>query len=141
MPDVDAETKKLLDAGCETILSFSHGDNISENYLDTRKYGHVIVSFRPPVRHYEKIWTNHNLSHPMLRNWNFYGIGIGVRDLDKTVDYYEMLKIAEFQAETELNSNLLDPLNIPGETSKSNVKARVRVAQVGPVFYEFFQPK
>ncbi|MHA2088342.1 MAG: VOC family protein, partial [Promethearchaeota archaeon] len=140
VPDVEAETEKLLEKGCEIILSITHGGAISENYIDTRKYGHVIVSFRPPVRHYEKIWTDYNLAHPMLKNWKFYGIGIGVRDLDKTIDYYEMLDIANFQDETVLDSSSLDSLKMPGETSQSNVKARVRAGHVGPIVYEFFQP-
>ncbi|MHA2397457.1 MAG: hypothetical protein ACXADU_01040 [Promethearchaeota archaeon] len=140
VPDVKAETEKLLEKGCETVLSFTHGDKISENYLDTRKYGHVIVSFRPPVRKIEKVWTEHNLLHPMLKDWKFYGLGIGVKDLDKTVDYYEMLDIAQFQPETELDGSLLDSLKFSSESSKSNVKARVRVAQIGPVFFEFYQP-
>ncbi|MHA2009477.1 MAG: VOC family protein [Promethearchaeota archaeon] len=140
VPDIDAETEKLLEKGCEVILSFTHGDIISENYIDTRKFGHVILSFRPPVRKIEKTWTDHNLSHPMLKDWKFHGIGIGVRDLDKTVDYYEMLDFTEFQAETELDSTLIDSIDIPGENLKSKIKARVRVGHIGSVAYEFVQP-
>jgi catechol 2,3-dioxygenase-like lactoylglutathione lyase family enzyme len=140
VPDIDAETEKLLDKGCEIILSFTQGDTVSENYIDTREYGHVIISFRPPVRNYEKIWTDHNRSHPMLKNWKFYGLGIGVRDLDKVVEYYEMLDFADFQVETELDSGSLDSINISGEIPKSKVKTRVKAAQVGSVVYEFVQP-
>ncbi|MHA2203709.1 MAG: VOC family protein [Candidatus Hodarchaeales archaeon] len=140
VPDIDAETEKLLEKGCKIILSFTHGDNISENYIDTRKYGHVIISFRPPVRKFEKVWTDHNLAHPMLKDWKFHGIGIGVRDLDKTVEYYEILDFTEFQAETELDSSSLASINLPGKTSESNFKTRVRKSYVGPVTYEFFQP-
>jgi catechol 2,3-dioxygenase-like lactoylglutathione lyase family enzyme len=140
VPDVDAETEKLLKKGCETILSFTQGDTVLENYIDTRECGHVIISFKPPVRNYEKVWTNHNHSHPMLKDWKFHGIGIGVRDLDKIVEYYELLDIADFQAETELDSSSLNPINIPGYTPKSKIKARARVGQVGPVAFEFLQP-
>lgn len=140
VPDVEAETEKLLEKGCEILLSFTQGDTVSENYIDTRKYGHTIVSFRPPVRNYEKAWTDHNLSHPMLKDWKFHGVGIGVMNLDKAVDYYEMLDIAKFQAEVVLDSTSLDSINIPSETSKPKVKVRMKAGQIGPVVYEFFQP-
>lgn len=139
VPDVNAETEKLLEKGCEILLSFTQGDTVSENYIDTRKYGHVIVSFRPPVRKYEKVWTDHNQSHPMLKDWKFYGVGIDVLDLDKTVDYYEMLDIVDFQSEIELDSASLDSINIPDESSKPKFKARVRTGRIGSVVYEFFQ--
>jgi|TARA_Y100000310_G_scaffold197650_1_gene197722 hypothetical protein len=64
--------------------------------MEKREFGHVIVSFRPPVEKWEKAWTKHNLAHPLLSDWKFDGFGIAVRDIDRAVDYYEPLDIAAF---------------------------------------------
>lgn len=140
VPDINAETDKLLEKGCEEMSSFTQGDLIMENHLDTRKYGNVDISFRPPLRKHEKAWIDHNRSHPNLKDWKFQGIGIGVRNLDKAVEYYENLEIIDFQNENELDSNLLDPINVPSETMELNFKMRARIGHVGPVAFEFIQP-
>ncbi len=140
VPDINAETDNLLEKGCEVMSSFTQGDIIMENHLDTRKYGNVDISFRPPLRKYEKAWMDHNRSHPNLKDWKFQGIGIVVRDLDKVVEYWKMLDIIDFQSETELDSSSLGPINVSSESMESNFKARVRVGQVGPVNFEFIQP-
>jgi catechol 2,3-dioxygenase-like lactoylglutathione lyase family enzyme len=140
VPDIKGETNKLLEKGCKEMLSFIQGDVMLENHIDNRKYGYVNLSFRPSMRSFAKRWTDYNQSHPMLKNWKFHGLGIGVRDLDKLVEYYEMLDITEFQPETELDSRSFASINLPGETTDSKIKARVRVGYVGPVAFEFFQP-
>lgn len=136
VPDVKKETDKLLEKGCEIVLSFTQGDFIAENYIDTREFGHVIVSFRPPVQKWEKKWTAHNRAHPLLSDWQFHGLGIAVRDLDKAVEYYQSLDIAEFQPEAMLDSGALAEATTPDTA----IKARTRVAQIGPVAYELVQP-
>ena len=111
VPDVDSETARLLEKGCEMVLSFTQGKKVCENYIDTREFGHVIV-------------------------WKFHGFGIAVRDIDKAVEYYESLDIAAFEAEAMLDSSSLENVESMGKT----VKARTRTAQVGPVAFEFAQP-
>jgi hypothetical protein len=140
VPDINAETNKLVEKGCEIMSCFTQGDIIMENHLDTRKYGNVDISFRPPLRKHEKAWIDHNRSHPNLKDWKFQGIGIGIRNLDKAVEYWEMLDIIDFQSETELNSSSFDPINVSSELMESDFKARVRLGQVGPVAFEFIQP-
>jgi len=140
VPDINAETDKLLEKGCEEMWSCTQGDIIMENHLDTRKYGNVDISFRPPLGKHEKAWMDHNRSHPNLRDWKFQGISICVRNLDKVVEYWEMLDIIDFQSEIELDSNSLAPINVSNESIESNFKARVRVGQVGPVTFKFIQP-
>ena len=83
------------------MMEITQGGNILENHIDTRKYGNVGISFRPPVLELEKAWIEHYRSYPYLKNWKFHGLGIAVRDLDKTAEYYEMLDIIEFQSEIE----------------------------------------
>ncbi len=140
VPDINAETDKLLEKGCEVMSSFTQGEIIMENHIDTRKYGNVDISFRPPLRKHEKAWMDHHRSHPNLKEWKFQGIGIGVRDLDKAVEYYESLDIIDFQSETELDSNFLDPINVSSETMELSFKTRARIGHVGPVAFEFIQP-
>jgi catechol 2,3-dioxygenase-like lactoylglutathione lyase family enzyme len=140
VPDIDTETEQLLEKGCEEILSFTQGDIKLENHIYTREYGNVDISFRPPVLKFEKAWIEHHRSYPYLKEWKFHGMGIGVRDLDRIVDYWQKLDIIDFQSETELASSTLDPINISGESKESDFKARVQVGQVGPVAFEFIQP-
>lgn len=140
VPNVKKETDSLVEKGCEIVLSFTQGDFIAENYIDTREFGHVIVSFRPPVQKWEKAWTAHNLAHPQQSNWKFHGFGIAVRDLDQTVGYYRSLDIASFQPEVMLDSSSLDNAKMPGEGSGTAVKAKTRTALIGPVAFEFVQP-
>ena len=140
VPDVKAETEKLLEKGCALMMEITQGYNILENHIDTREYGNVDISFRPPVLKFEKAWIDHHRSYPYLKDWKFHGLGIGVRDLDKTVEYYENLEIIEFQSETELDSNSLDSINVSSEVKGLNFKTKARVGQVGPVTFEFIQP-
>ncbi|KKM60882.1 hypothetical protein LCGC14_1537320 [marine sediment metagenome] len=140
VPDINAETDKLLEKGCKLMSCITQSDIILENHIDTRKYGNVDISFRPPVLQHEQAWIDHVRSHPNLKDWKFHGIGIGIRDLDKAVEYWEMLDIIDFQSETEIDSNSLAPINVSSESMESNFKARVRVGQVGSVAFEFIQP-
>jgi hypothetical protein len=140
VPDLNAETNSLLEKGCAEMSSFKQGDLTMENHIDTRKYGNIDISFRPAIRRHEKAWMDHHRSHPNLKEWKFHGIGIGVRDLDKAVEYWENLNIIDFQSEIELNSDSLAPINVSNESIESNFKARVRAGLVGPVAFEFIQP-
>ncbi len=134
--DIKGETAKLVEKGCEVILSFEQDDTIIENYLDTREFGGLILSLRCPQRKWEKAWKAHNLAHPLLSDWRFYGVGVAVRDLDKAVAYYQSLGIATLGPEVMLDSSALEGGSVPGTT----VRARTRTAQIGPVAYEFVQP-
>ena len=140
IPDVKAETEKLLEKGCALMMEITQGGNILENHIDTRKYGNVDISFRPPVLEREKAWIEYYRSYPYLKDWKFHGLGIGVKDLDKTVEYYEMIDIIDFQNETKLDGNLLDPINVSSENMELNFKTRAKIGQVGPLTFEFIQP-
>jgi catechol 2,3-dioxygenase-like lactoylglutathione lyase family enzyme len=140
IPDVKTETEKLLEKGCALMMEITQGDVILENHIDTRKYGNVDISFRPPVLELEQAWIDHHRSYPYLKDWKFHGLGIGVRDLDKTAEYYDNLDIIDFQYETDLDSNLLDPINVKSEPMELNFKTRSKMGLVGPVAFEFIQP-
>jgi catechol 2,3-dioxygenase-like lactoylglutathione lyase family enzyme len=140
VPDIKAETARLVEKGCEIILSFEQDDTIIENYLDTRKFCNVILSMRCPTRKWEKAWKAHNTAHPLLNSWKFRGVGVAVRDLDKVVEYYQSLGIAEFQPEVTLDSSSFTYFKVNGKTPDTIVRARTRRARIGPVVYEFVQP-
>ena len=140
VPDVNAETEKLLEKGCALMMEITQGDNVLENHIDTRKFGNVDISFRPPVLELEKGWIDHHRSYPYLKDWKFHGLGIAVRDLDKVVDYYEKLDIIDFQDYIELSGDLLDPINVESETMELDFKIRAKSGLVGPVAFEFIQP-
>jgi len=140
VPDINAETDKLLEKGCELMWSITQGGNLLENHIDTRKYGNVDISFRPPVLELERAWLDHHHSYPYLKDWKFHGIGIGVRDLDKAVEYYKMLDIIDFQDEIELDGNLLEPIKVSSENMELDFRMRANVGQVGPMVFEFIQP-
>jgi len=140
VPDVNAETERLLEKGCALMMEITQGDNVLENHIDTRKFGNVDISFRPPVLELEKGWIDHHRSYPYLKDWKFHGLGIAVRDLDKVVDYYEKLDIIDFQDYIELSGDLLDPINVESETMELDFKIRAKSGLVGPVAFEFIQP-
>ncbi len=140
VPDVNAETERLLEKGCALMMEITQGDNVLENHIDTRKFGNVDISFRPPVLELEKGWIDHHRSYPYLKDWKFHGLGIAVRDLDKVVDYYEKLDIIDFQDYIELSGDLLDPINVESETMELDFKTRAKSGLVGPVAFEFIQP-
>ena len=140
VPDVQAETDKLIEKGCELVFSAITGEQIVENYLDTRKFGDVIISFRPPVGEWEKAWQANNMAYPLVSDWKFRGVGIAVRDLDKTVEYYQSLGFTAAQPEVIVSSDSTDGLKVNGNAPDSTTSSRSRLVDIGPLQYEFVQP-
>ena len=140
VPDVNGETDKLLEKGCPLMFNATKGGAIIEDYLDTRKFGDVILSMRPPMGEWERAWKAHNMEEPLVSDWRFRGVGIAVRDLDKTAEYYRSLGIATLQPEVMLDSGSCEDFKAYGKTPDTVARARTRVAQVGPLLYEFVQP-
>ncbi|MEE8414291.1 MAG: VOC family protein [Dehalococcoidales bacterium] len=138
LPDPEKETEDLLKKGCEDIMSLESRGKIVENYLGTAKYGAIWLSFRPPAGERHKAWQAHNRAHPLVSDWKFRGMGVAVRDLDKAVEYYQFLGIAELKPEVMLDSSLSGDFKVHGITG-SVVRARTRAALVGSVVYEFSQ--
>lgn len=138
--DIKAETDKLVEKGCKIILSFDQGDRIIENYIDTRKFGHLILSLRGPVDRIEKAWKAHNEKHPLVSDWKFRGVGIAVEDIDRAVEYYQSLDLGVFESEVMVDSGSFEKFEVYGEAPGTVAKARFRTAQIGPVAYDFVQP-
>jgi methylmalonyl-CoA/ethylmalonyl-CoA epimerase len=124
VPDAESVTQKLVDKGCGVVFNATVNEKIVEDYLDTRKFGDVILSFRPPANEWEKAWKANNMAHPLVSDWKFDGLGIGVQDLDKTVAYYDDLGFTDIEPEIE----------------DTSLNARTRRVHVGPLVFEFVQP-
>ncbi len=140
VPDVQTETDKLLEKGCKLIFSAITGGQIVENYLDTRKFGDVIISFRPPAGEWEKTWKANNLAYPLVSDWKFRGVGVAVNDLDKTIEYYQSLGFTTAKPEVVLDSNTTVNLRINNKPPESTTRVRSRLVEIGPLQYEFVQP-
>ena len=122
--DIERDTKFFTEKGCQLVFNVSVNGKTIENYLDTRKYGDVMISLRPTSSAWENKWKENNLNHPLTNNWNFLGVGILIKDLKNTFDYYLDLGFSEIPN--------LKKINYPNLQS-SQVK-------VGPIIFEFFEP-
>lgn len=139
VPEIKEKTAQLVEKGCQVVFSIEWEGWIGENYLDTSKYGGVWLSMRPPKDDWFREWEASRLAQS-INNWKFHGVGLAIRDLDKAVAYYQSLGIGAFQPEGRLDSSLFDDFKVNGEPSNTTVKARKRMAQIGPLLYEFVQP-
>ena len=122
--DIERDTKFFTEKGCQLVFNVSVNGKTIENYLDTRKYGDVMISLRPTSSAWEDKWKENNLNHPLTNNWNFLGVGIPTKDLKNTSDYYLDLGFSEIP----------NPKNINYPNLQSNQ------VKVGPIIFEFFEP-
>ena len=122
--DIERDTKFFTEKGCQLVFNVSVNGKTIENYLDTRKYGDVMISLRPTSSAWENKWKENNLNHPLTNNWNFLGVGILIKDLKNTFDYYLDLGFSEIP----------NPKNINYPNLQSNQ------VKVGPIIFEFFEP-
>jgi len=139
VPHPEEETQKLLSRGCDLMFSAKIGDQTIENYIDTRRFGDVIVSFRPPVGEWERAWRANNLAYPLVNDWEFRGVGVVVRDLDKTSEYYHSLGFV-VQPERRLDGDAIVDLKIAGQVPDTRIEARSRMVEIGSLLCEFVQP-
>jgi methylmalonyl-CoA/ethylmalonyl-CoA epimerase len=87
-PDIEKDSQLFLDQGCGLVFDARVNGKTVENYLDTRRHGDLMISLRPPATDWEKAWKANNEAHPLVPRWRFLGVGIGVNDLDATIEYY-----------------------------------------------------
>jgi len=90
-PDIDRDTKRFLENGCDLVFNATVNGKTIENYLDTRKYGDVMISLRPSADEWEIAWRENNKSHPLLKDWKFFGVGIVVKDCKLASEYFSNL--------------------------------------------------
>lgn len=119
--DVDMETERLLALGCPEMFCAKTGGIITENYLDTRTFGDVILSLRPPPADFERAWQANNSAHPLVKSWTFRGLGIVTRDPAAAADYYASLGFEkEGETSARVGSALFDFLDQKGPVKFSD---------------------
>lgn len=122
-PSVAEDTQILVSKGFDIMFNALVNGKTVENYLDTRAHGDVMISLRPPASDWEKAWKKNNESHPLVSDWTFRGIGIGVQDLDETIAYYAAIG---FEKTSE-------------EVVDLYLGTRGRSVSVGPLLFHFFE--
>ena len=135
--DLHGETSTLMERGCGVPFTLVRGSLIIENHIDTNEVGGVILSLRPNGTRSVREQVS---QASIASNWKFRGMGIAVEDIDKAVEYYQSLGLGIFQPEVIFDSSAITDLEVNGKPSNAVIKARTRVAKVGPVTYEFTQP-
>ena len=123
-PDIERDTQLLIEKGCDLVFNASVNGKTIENYLDTRKFGDVMISLRPKASNWENTWEENNLNHPLVSNWKLLGLGIVVENVEKASDYYLELGFP-------LNS-IIKKYEIPNILSSQ--------VEVGPIVFEFLEP-
>ena len=123
-PDIERDTQLLIEKGCDLVFNASVNGKTIENYLDTRKFGDVMISLRPKASNWENTWKENNLNHPLVSNWKLLGLGIVVENVEKASDYYLELGFP-------LNP-ILKKYEFPNILSSQ--------IRVGPIVFEFLEP-
>ena len=123
-PDIERDTQLLIEKGCDLVFNASVNGKTIENYLDTRKFGDVMISLRPNASNWENTWKENNLNHPLVSNWKLLGLGIVVENVEKASDYYLELGFP-------LNP-ILKKYEFPNILSSQ--------LEVGPIVFEFLEP-
>ena len=137
VPDINAEADRLVGKGLRIIQDFKLNGVRMEDYLDTREHGNILLSMRTPMTGEMKQRKAANA----IVNWKFRGHTAVVKDLDKVVDFYRYLEIAEFRPEVTFDSETTADIQVYGRTPKRRMKARTRTARVGDrLFLELVQP-
>jgi len=116
-----SDTDVFLDNDCALVFDARVNGRTVENYLDTRKFGNMMISLRPSPTDWERSWKANNEAHPLVNDWRFRGVGIGVRDLDSTVSYYEELGFPRVDDKKEV---------LGLETERQSLR-------VGPILFDF----
>ncbi|MBT3425956.1 MAG: hypothetical protein HOI43_14910 [Gammaproteobacteria bacterium] len=122
-PMVEEDTQILLSKNCDLMFNAMVNGKTVENYLDTRLHGDLMISLRPPASDWENTWKANNVSHPLVSDWTFIGVGIGVKCLDTSISYYARLGFDE----------------VCEETFDDKTGIRSRTVKVGPLNFDFYE--
>ena len=118
---VEEDTQILLGRGFDLTFNAMVNGRTVENYFDTRLHGDLMLSLRPPPTDWERSWKANNEAHPLVSDWSFKGVGIGVQDLDSTIDYYASIGFREAS----------------DEVVDAALGVRSRSVKVGPLDFNF----
>ena len=73
-------------------------------------------------------------------NWKLHHVGIPVRNLDKSMEDFASLGVAEFQPEFQIDSGKAAEYLVYGKTPEPAVKTRGVMGRMGPLGVELLQP-
>ena len=136
VPDIDRETEELVAKGLRIVQDAKRDGVRIEDYLDTREYGTIFLSLRPLQTEEAK---KRKAGYGIV-DWKFHGHTAVVRDLDKTINYYRAMDIAEFQPQGVFDSRSVADFTLYGKTPETAIKAKTGTFTIGPVTYELVQP-
>jgi len=136
VPDIDGETDKLVQKGFRIVQDARLNGVRIEDYLDTREFGNIFLSFRPPQTEEAKA----KKAGYGIVNWKYLGVGAVVKDLEKTVKYYRSMGVATFQRQATFDASSVGDATINGKSAKEAMKAKTRLMQIGSVAYELIEP-
>ena len=142
VPDIQGETAALVGKGAKVTWAMLQPTGLmTEDYIDLRKFGNVILSFRPAAHEGSRRWMDRIMAHPRVSDWKFRSMGMPVRDIDRAVAYYRSFDIGTFQPEVMFDTGSTADVKVYGKTPDTPVKARTRMmSHLGPLAFEFIQP-
>ena len=123
-PNIKEDTQILLGKGCDLVFNATVNGETVENYLDTRKFGDVMISLRPSAGDWEKAWKANNLAHPLVNKWKMLGVDIAVSNIEEASKYY-----------TDLGFSEVSPM-----AEDDVLKVRSHRFNIGPLIFELVEP-
>jgi catechol 2,3-dioxygenase-like lactoylglutathione lyase family enzyme len=137
VPDIDGEADRFEAKGLRIIQDFHLNGARLEDYFDTREHGNILLSMRTPMTDEMKKRKAANA----IIDWKFLGHTSVVQDLDKVVEFYRRLEIAEFEPETLFDSTKMSNIQVYGKSPRRPIKAKTRRAKIGDkLTLELVQP-
>ena len=126
VPDIDGETAVLVDKGFRIIQDAKLNDVRLEDYLDTREFGNILLSLRPLQADEAKAKkTGYGII-----DWKYRGVGAVVKDLARTVKYYQSMGIASFHASSRFDTASLRDVKVYGKSTRAAIKAKTRLMTI-----------
>ncbi len=136
VPDIDGETEILVQKGFRIIQDFHMDDVRLEDYLDTREYGNMLLSFRTLQSEEAKAQK----AGRAIVDWEFTGHSAVVQDINKTAHYYENMGIASFKPKKIFDTSEASDVKVNGRAPRTRMTADTRTMQIGPLNYELIKP-
>jgi catechol 2,3-dioxygenase-like lactoylglutathione lyase family enzyme len=136
VPDIDGETAVLVGKGFRIIQDAKLNGVRLEDYLDTREFGNILLSLRP----LQAAEAKAKKAGFGIINWHYRGVGAVVKDLAKTVKYYQSMDIATFQAQSRFDTTSVKDVTVYGKSTHDAIRAKIRLMTIGPVTYELVEP-
>jgi len=142
--DIEAETAKLVEKGIPMLLTERVEGKVISHYFDTRQYGGLVLELKqkgafPDWEHGFSAWQDISGN-----SWRLFHVSLIVRDLDKTLAYYQSLDLisSTIQASREEARRVSyevhgEVRDVPNHSRKGPTK--VRLTRIGPLPLELIQ--